>query len=128
MGKIIVLLRIYYFDRPNATVFNRFWIATVIFGVWRMSKTIASQLSEHLPAPNNTYAISDIISLIISAIITSISHITLVSSLTQTSIANANLLHYLTPIFTTFGGWLLLGHKFGRRFLIGMFLQQFSGI
>jgi drug/metabolite transporter (DMT)-like permease len=107
---------------PNATVFNRFWIATAIFGVWRGSKAIASQLSEDLPAPNNTYAISDIILLIISAIITSVSHISWVWSLTLTSIANANLLHNLTPIFATFGGWLLLGHNFDRRFLIGMFL------
>jgi drug/metabolite transporter (DMT)-like permease len=107
---------------PNATVFNRFWIATAIFGVWRGIKAIASQLSEDLPAPNNTYAISDIILLIISAIITSISHISWVWSLTQTSIANANVLHNLTPIFATFGGWLLLGHNFDRRFLIGMFL------
>jgi len=107
---------------PNATVFNRFWIATAIFGVWRGSKAIASQLSEDLPAPNNTYAISDIILLIISAILTSISHISWVWSLTQTSIANANLLHNLTPIFATIGGWLLLGHNFDRRFLVGMFL------
>jgi drug/metabolite transporter (DMT)-like permease len=107
---------------PNATVFNRFWIATAILGVWRGSKAIASRVSEDLPAPNNTYAISDILLLIISAIVTSISHINWVWSLTQTSVANANLLHNLTPIFATFGGWLLLGHNFDRRFLIGMFL------
>ncbi len=107
---------------PNATVFNRFWIATAILGVWRGSKAIASRVSEDLPAPKNTYAISDILLLILSATVTSISHIKWVWSLTQTSVANANLLHNLTPIFATFGGWLLLGHNFDRRFLIGMFL------
>jgi hypothetical protein len=28
----------------------------------------------------------------------------------------------MTPIFATLGGWLLLGHNFDRRFLIGMIL------
>jgi drug/metabolite transporter (DMT)-like permease len=107
---------------PNATVFNRFWIATAIFGVWRGSKAIASRVSGDASTPNNTYTISDILLLILSATVTSISHISWVWSLTQTSVANANLLHNLTPIFATFGGWLLLGHKFDRRFLIGMLL------
>ncbi|NEQ37561.1 MAG: DMT family transporter [Okeania sp. SIO3I5] len=107
---------------PNATVFNRFWIATAIFGVWRGSQTITARLSGDSPAPNQTYALSDILLLILSATVTSISHLSWVWSLTQTSVANANLLHNLTPIFATIGGWLLLGHNFDRRFLIGMFL------
>jgi drug/metabolite transporter (DMT)-like permease len=107
---------------PNATVFNRFWIATAIFGVWRGGKAIASRVTRDSPAPNNTYTISDILLLILSATVTSISHLSWVWSLTQTNVANANLLHNLTPIFATFGGWLLLGHKFDQRFLIGMLL------
>ncbi|MGB8687582.1 MAG: DMT family transporter [Microcoleus sp.] len=113
---------------PNATVFNRFWIATAIFGVWRGSKAIASRVSGDLPAPNNTYAISDILLLILSATVTSISQISWVWSLTQTNVANANLLHNLTPIFATFGGWLLFGQSFDRRFLIGMFLTIVGAI
>ncbi|MDF5729752.1 MAG: DMT family transporter [Rhizonema sp. PD38] len=107
---------------PNSTVFNRFWIATAILGVWRGSKAIASQLSGDSPAPNNTYTIPDTLLLIVSAIVTSISQITWAWSLTQTNVANANLLHNLTPIFATLGGWLLLKHNFDRRFLIGMVL------
>lgn len=107
---------------PNATVFNRFWIATAIFGVWRGGKAISSRASRDSPTPNNTYTTSDILLLILSATVTSISHISWVWSLTQTNVANANLLHNLTPIFATFGGWLLLGHNFDKRFLIGMLL------
>ncbi len=107
---------------PNATVFNRFWISTVIFGVWRGGNAIASRSSRDSPTPNNTYATSDILLLGLAATVTSISHISWAWSLTKTNIANANLLHNLTPIFATFGGWLLLGHNFDKRFIIGMLL------
>lgn len=107
---------------PNATVFNRFWIATAIIGVWRGSKEIAFRLSGDSSAPNQTYALSDILLLILSATVVSVSQISWVWSLTQTNVANANLLHNLTPVFATLGGWLLLGHNFDRRFIIGMFL------
>ncbi len=107
---------------PNATVFNRFWIATAIFGVWRGSKTITARLSGDSPAPNQTYSLSDILLLILSATVISVSQISWVWSLTQTSVANANLLHNLTPVFATLGGWLILGHNFDKKFLIGMFL------
>lgn len=107
---------------PNATVFNRFWIATTIFGVWRGSRAIASRLSEDSPAQNETYALPDMLLLVVTAIATSISHICWAWSVAQTSIANANLLHNLTPIFATLGGWLLWHHNFDRRFLTGMLL------
>ncbi|TAG95142.1 MAG: DMT family transporter [Oscillatoriales cyanobacterium] len=107
---------------PNATVFNRFWIGTAIFGMWRVGKAIASRSPRDSPTPNNTYTTSDILLLILSATVTSISHISWVWSLTLTNVSNANLLHNLTPIFATFGGWLLFGQSFDRRFLIGMFL------
>jgi len=107
---------------PNATVFNRFWISTVIFGVWRGGNAIASRSSRDSPTPNNTYATSDILLLGLAATVTSISHISWAWSLTKTNIADANLLHNLTPIFATFGGWLLLGHNFDKRFIIGMLL------
>jgi drug/metabolite transporter (DMT)-like permease len=43
-------------------------------------------------------------------------------SLTQTSVANANILASLNPIFTTLGGWLLFQQLFDRKFLMGMLL------
>jgi drug/metabolite transporter (DMT)-like permease len=41
-------------------------------------------------------------------------------SLTQTSVANSNLLHNVTPLFTTLMGWLFLSQCFEGKFLIGM--------
>lgn len=107
---------------PNATVFNRFWIATAILAMWKGSKAIAFRVSGNSFTPKETYAIPDILLLIVSATVVSISQLTWAWSLTQTNVANANLLHNLTPIFATFGGWLVFGHSFDRKFLIGMFL------
>jgi drug/metabolite transporter (DMT)-like permease len=107
---------------PNATVFNRFWIATVILGLWRGVKGMSSRLSGDSPAQKQNYTIHDIVLLLVSATVTSISHIAWAWSLTQTNIANANLLHNLTPIFAALGGWLLLKHNFDRRFIIGLLL------
>ncbi|NET88888.1 MAG: EamA family transporter, partial [Kamptonema sp. SIO1D9] len=39
--------------------------------------------------------------------------------LTQTSVANSALMHNLTPLFTTLGGWLVFQTRFERRFLLG---------
>ncbi|NEP42264.1 MAG: DMT family transporter [Okeania sp. SIO2H7] len=41
-------------------------------------------------------------------------------SLTQTTVANSEVLHSLTPLFTTLFGWTFLAQKFDRRFLIGI--------
>jgi len=43
-------------------------------------------------------------------------------SLTKTTVANSNLLHNTTPIFTILSGWLLLSKSFGSRFLIGIII------
>jgi drug/metabolite transporter (DMT)-like permease len=69
---------------PNATVFNRFWIATVILGLWRGVKAMSSRLSGDSPAQKQNYTIHDILLLLVSATVTSISHIAWAWSLTQT--------------------------------------------
>ncbi|NEP45297.1 MAG: DMT family transporter [Okeania sp. SIO2H7] len=40
-------------------------------------------------------------------------------SLTETSVANSNLLHNMIPVFATIGGWLFLNHRFSRTFIAG---------
>jgi drug/metabolite transporter (DMT)-like permease len=44
------------------------------------------------------------------------------SSIAQTTVANAEVLHCLTPGFTTLAGWALFSHKSGQRFLTGMLI------
>ncbi|MEH2206893.1 MAG: DMT family transporter [Nostoc sp.] len=109
---------------PNATVFNRFWISFVVLGLLQGIKSLVSQFSGNSPTQQHTYTLQDVLLLIVSAIVTSISQISWCWSLTETSVANANLLHNLTPVFTTLGGWLLLGHYFDRKFLMGMALAM----
>ncbi len=107
---------------PNAIVFNRYWISTVLFGLWEGIRVFNSRRSGDSTAQKNTYTIHDILLLLVSAIVISISQISWAWSLTQTSVANSNLLHNMTPIFTTLGGWLLLGHYFKSEFIIGLLI------
>ncbi len=109
---------------PNATVFNRFWISFAVLGLVQGIKPVISRFFGDSSPQQYTYTLEDICLLIVSAIVTSISHIFWCWSLTQTSVANANLLHNLTPIFATLGGWLLLGHYFNGKFIMGMTLAM----
>jgi drug/metabolite transporter (DMT)-like permease len=107
---------------PNATVFNRFWIAAVGLGFWRGVKAIGSRLSRDSPVSQQSYTTPDLVLLLISALVMSMAQILWSWSLLQTNVANSNLLHNFTPIFAALGGWLLLGHYFDTRFIIGMSL------
>jgi drug/metabolite transporter (DMT)-like permease len=118
---------------PNATIFNRFWIAAVAFGLLstflsmhhREKDTQPAQqkpdLAETSPAtsPLLTLPTTSLL-LIADGILLSLGLICWAWSLTQTSISNASLMHNLVPIFTVLGGWLALGQTFDRRFLLGM--------
>ncbi|MEL7036973.1 MAG: DMT family transporter [Cyanobacteria bacterium J06592_8] len=113
---------------PNATIFNRLWIATAILGLWngllllkqRYSGEVATrtlQNSSDIKRFPNTNSL--LLSLILA--ITFVSYQSLWAwSLTQTSVANSEVLHSVTPLLTTLLGWSLFGHKFDRLFLIGM--------
>ena len=107
---------------PNATIFNRFWIATFILGLWKGGKYLASQLFQDTSSVKESYTIFDISLLVLTAILISLSQLSWAWSITTTSVANANLLHNMTPIFTILGGWLLLNYSFNSKFLIGMVL------
>jgi drug/metabolite transporter (DMT)-like permease len=109
---------------PSATVFNRFWISFAILGLVQGIRAIISRFFRDSPTQQQTYTLQDVWLLLASAAVTSISHISWAWSVTQTSIANSNLLHNSAPVFTALGGWLLLGHRFDRKFLIGMALAM----
>jgi drug/metabolite transporter (DMT)-like permease len=107
---------------PNATVFNRFWIATIVLGFWRSIEVLRWRVSKKSVVPQEKYTLSDLKLLFIAATATELCQLAWVWSLTQTGVANANLLHNFTPVFVAFGGWLVLGHYFDKRFLIGLAL------
>ncbi|MGD1909325.1 MAG: DMT family transporter [Rivularia sp. (in: cyanobacteria)] len=118
----------------NSTVFNRFWISTIIYGTW---SGIASfrRSSQNLEIQNNVYSydkhsqhfsitVSNINKCIITIIIVGFcfcaNQVIWSWSLEHTSIANSTILHNLTPIFTALGSYLFLNQRFDQKFLVGM--------
>jgi drug/metabolite transporter (DMT)-like permease len=108
----------------NATVFNRLWIAMTIFGVGSGIKQIQLYRSKDLiPQAVNleNFSFLNNLKLLLIMGVTSSIYITLWAwSLTQTSFANSIVLRSLTPVFTTFFGWLFLGQYFETTFLVGI--------
>lgn len=105
---------------PNATVFNRLWIATVVFAVWNGVAAARRRMSDDAPFVRSGYTLRDVMLLTAVGIVSSASLGFWAWSLTQTNVANSTVLRNLTPLFTTLGGWLLLGRRFDNKFLLGM--------
>ncbi|EGJ28649.1 MULTISPECIES: DMT family transporter [Moorena] len=106
----------------NATVFNRLWIATLVFGLWNGFSQVRTQTSQKNSEPQSGYKIVDILLLVGVAISHLSGRFLWTWSLTQTSVANSNVLGSITPFFATIGGWLVFKQRFDRRFLIGLLL------
>ncbi len=106
----------------NATILNRFLIGAVAFGVWNSIQTMRYKLSTDFPIKPDPYTTRDIILFGVLAIVNLGSLLSWAWSINETSVANANLLHNLSPLFATLGGWLFLGHRFGKKFLISLVL------
>jgi drug/metabolite transporter (DMT)-like permease len=107
---------------PVATIFNRFWVATLILGLGNVIKTLSERHSHDSSLQKQHYTVSDLVLLLVMSCFFSGTLITWAWSLTQTSVANSNLLHNVTPLFTTLMGWLFLRQCFEGRFLLGMVL------
>ena len=115
---------------PNATVFNRELIASVIFIFWQGVFIIwNSQFSDYSSTQNSPTISIGILATFLSAVIFGeICLVTWAISLTQTSIANSNLLHNLPSVFVVLGGWLFLGQKFDQKFILGMIVAVCGAI
>ena len=94
---------------PNATVFNRLWIATVVFGLWNGAGAARRRMSGAQVEGRSNYTWPDVMLLTAVGVVSSASLGFWAWSLTQTNVANSTVLRNLTPLFTTLGGWLLLG-------------------
>jgi len=103
----------------SATIFNRFWISSLALGLWsgfqqfRQPSAVRTQQSQ-------SWQGRDVLWFLCLGILIYGRSGSWAWSLTQTSVANSNLLHNMTPVFATLGGWLFLGHRFNRQFLTGM--------
>ncbi len=107
---------------PNATAFNRFWIAAVVFGLMSGLLNMRHQKKNSEGEIRKIYLGSQTRLLIVDGALLSIGTIFWTWSLTQTSISNSSIIHNLIPIFTILGGFLALGKTFDRRFLLGMWV------
>lgn len=110
----------------NATVFDRYSIALGVLILFQGITTIGQSTFKPHFAPDFTpvwaesYAPRDMY-LFVGEGFLSLTCVWLWAiSLTQTSVANSNLLHNLTPIFTTLGGIIWLQETIDRRFLTGL--------
>ncbi|TAF11340.1 MAG: DMT family transporter [Nostocales cyanobacterium] len=106
----------------NVTLFNRSWIAAVVFALWNGVYQLRTQLSAEPVIPQQRYQIRDYALLLGASLAYMLGRLLWTWSLTQTSIANANVLGGLSPVFTTLGAWLLFKQLFDRKFLFGMLL------
>ncbi|MEH2057912.1 MAG: EamA family transporter [Nostoc sp.] len=105
---------------PSATVFNRFWLASVVFLLWHGYKAIRQRFSLEKPLEWQPYTSQDLLLLLGAGILWAATLVLLAWSLTQTSVAISSVLHNLAPIFTSLGVWLLFRKGFEKQFLIGM--------
>jgi drug/metabolite transporter (DMT)-like permease len=111
------------------TLFNRLWIATIIFGLWSGINQARTKITDDQPVlPQQSYPFKEIAFLIAVGLVHVLGRLSWTWSLTQTGAANANALGSLNPLFTTLGGWLFFNQIFGRKFIIGLILAIIGAI
>lgn len=118
-----------------STIFNRCWIAGLVFFFWHQSTLLVSNLGHdktenasirlsHLWKGDTNCEFDSTAKVIVLLLITGIVWATCLAlwafSLEHTSVANSTLMHDLSPLFATVLGWLLFKHQFSRQFLIAV--------
>lgn len=107
---------------PLATIFDRFWIASIVLGFSSGLRSLQRSGSSQTVDASEKLNVIDMVLMVVLAVAISARAGSWAWSLTQTTVANSNLLHNMTPIFATLGGWIFLGHSFDRKYLMGLTL------
>jgi len=108
---------------PIATIFNRLWINTLVFSLWFGLERVSQKFSERKPEQpeqQKTYTTQVVKLLLLAGIFSALQQIIWAWSLTQTTVANSSLMHSMTPLFTTLGGWIVFSQSYDRKFLLGL--------
>ncbi len=118
---------------PNAIIFNRLWIATLILGLSQETAKLGQPSSNNVNKKVDegnlaTYTNRERWLLLLIVVSSTASVIFWAWSLTQTSVANSAVLRNLTPLFTSLCGWLILKQKFDRQFCWGMLIAIVGAI
>jgi drug/metabolite transporter (DMT)-like permease len=109
---------------PNSTAFNRLWIASLAFILIAGIESFRNGNDEDEPQEDSVphYSVKNILLILAMVVAVSGSLYCWVWSISRTSVANATLFRNFSPIFTGLGGWLFLGQRFSRQFMIGILI------
>ncbi|KOP27684.1 hypothetical protein AMR41_03665 [Hapalosiphon sp. MRB220] len=104
----------------NSTMFNRLWIASVIFISLNSYQRFRAQDSHQEFSQEQSYQTIDIVLLATVSIVYLAGRYLWTFCLNETTVANAMILNSTTPLFTALGGWLFLRQSFGVKFIMGL--------
>ncbi|MBR8839947.1 MAG: DMT family transporter [Stigonema ocellatum SAG 48.90 = DSM 106950] len=113
---------------PSATMFNRCWIASIMFVLWQELLLLRQRRSTKQLVTRQSLDNKQILLLLVTSVSFFATQLLWALSITQTSIANSAFLHSLTPFFTALGGWLLFNQRFNSKFLSGLFITAVGTI
>ncbi len=111
---------------PNATIFHRLWIATLVLGLWELIDWLGSAPNTKNDSIKTPLSAKQLGLIFLVALTSTASVVCWAWSLTQTNVANSTILRNFTPIFTSLGSWLFFSTKFKRQFLVGMTIALFG--
>ncbi len=125
MAIVPILIKFSEYEiNPNTLIFNRFWIALPVLGFWNGVSTLKRGWSRQtIPIklfPQDRKWKGWLLLLLLSGVFSGGQQLLYAWSLTQTSAANSEVLHSMTPLFTTLIGWMFLSQQFDRRYLLGI--------
>lgn len=123
MAIVPILIKFSEYEiHPNTLIFNRFWIALPILGCWNGVLSFRDKWTEK-PISVKLFPEAGkglLLLLLLSGVFSAGQQILYAWSLTQTSAANSEVLHSMTPLFTALIGWMFLSQQFDRRYLLGI--------
>ena len=109
---------------PTATIFNRLSIAAIVTACWQL---ITSSRSDRVTLLKSNPDYKEKGLLILASFSATASALLWAISFTQTSVASSTVLRSLTPLFISFGAWLILKQRFEPQFMVGMVLSMVGG-
>lgn len=115
---------------PNATIFNRFWMASLVFAVGNGIRAIRQHLSDNSPnEQQKLYTPKNIGLLLLVGSLYAAIQLLWAWSLSRTTVASSvTILHGLRPLLTALGGWILYKNRYDSKFLMGMAIAIIGAI
>lgn len=113
---------------PNATIFNRLWIATAILALWNGGEMLGGRSLHTSSLVKNWPTRQTLRLLLVQGAVFASFQLLWAWSLIHTSVANSEVLHSLTPLFTVSLGWWMFGRQFDRLLLTGIAIALVGSI